>query len=199
MTAVLVSLPEMQRFLFGDNPAPAGTDPLIQELLDEVEDLFLGETNRRHRPFIASADTSARTEVHDGTGCGVLTLHYPISDLSTDITLGLDSNDPDETLTHNDVDEVVWVAGKRTIERTDGGSFGYYGRPRYVRVTYKAAADVPESASVGIKRVVATLYRQRGTEDSSRYSLSGFSQDQSDPMKDPMWLRAIANGLEPRA
>lgn len=197
MTAVLVSLAEMQRFL-GD--VPSSDDTLIQELLDETENLFLGECNRRDRPFIATADTVARTEVHDGTGTRILTLHYPIaaSGLSTDITLGLDTSDPDDTLEYDDVETLVWVAGSRTIERTDGGIWGYRGVPRYVHVTYKAAADVPESAALGIKRVVAALYRQRGSEDASRESLSGYSRDVANAMDDPMWKRAIANAWEPR-
>lgn len=196
MTAVLVNLAEMQRFL-GD--VPSSDDTVIQELLDHVEDLFLGECNRRHRPFIASADTTARTEVHDGTGTRILTLHYPIaaSGLSTDITLGHDTSDPDDTLEYDDVETLVWVAGSRTIERTDGGIFGYRGVPRYVHVTYKAAADVPESAALGIKRVVAGLYRQRRHEDASRESLSGHSIDFANLMEDPMWRRAIANAWEP--
>lgn len=195
MTAVLVSLAEMQRFI---GPEADSDGDVIQEILDHVEDLFLGECNRRDRPFIATADSTARTEVHDGTGTSLLTLNYPISELATDIKLGLDVADPDDTLTYNDVETLVYVAGKRSIERTDGGIFGYRDTPRYVHVTYKAAADVPESAQIGIKRVVAALYRQRGSEDASRESLSGYTRDMANPMEDPMWLAGIRNGREPR-
>lgn len=200
MTAVLVSLAEMQRFL-GDPPSE--DSDAIQEILNHVEDLFLKACGRHDRPFLATADTTARTEVKDGTGTRYLFLDYPISDLSTDITLGIDTSDLIETLEYDDVDSVVWVAGKRMIERTDGSVWGCYSTPRYVRVTYKAAADMPETPKLALKRATALIYRQRGTEDASRYSLSGYSQDQAKFGRefvddDPIWLMAVNATREPR-
>lgn len=203
MTAVLVPPAEMERYLFGADSAPDGHADLIQEILNHTEDLFLAQCNRRDRPFIASADSVARTEVLDGTGSRVLTLAYPISALATDITLGLDSSDPDETLDYDDVEQVVWVAGKRTIERTDGGIWGALDRPRYVRVTYKAAADMPENAKLALKRATALVYRQIGSEDASRESLAGYSRDMArfgrDFMgDDPIWTMAVRANTDPR-
>lgn len=203
MTAVLVDYAEMERFLFQGDSAPTGHADVIQEILDHTEGMFLDAINRRDRPFLATADSTARTEVLDGTGSRILTLDYPISALATDIVLGLDSSDPDETLEYDDVEQVVFVAGKRTIERTDGGVWGYCGRPRYVHVTYKAAVDMPESGKLAIKRAVALVYRQLGAEDASRDSLSGYSRDMArfgrDFMgDDPIWMMAVRGNTAPR-
>lgn len=202
MTAVLVSLPDQLDFLGGD--VPATEEPIVQAIIDHVEDLFLKQTNRHERPFLATTDTTARVEVKDGTGSDVLLLDYNISALATDITLGRDTADLDETLTYNDVDEVVWVAGKRMIQRTDGGVWGAAGSPRYVRVTYKAAADLPEMPQLAIKRIVAQIYRQRGSEDASTESVGGFYSRSMAKFgrefvdDDPIWLFAVRSEWEPR-
>ena len=192
MPAVLLSLADVKSFI---GNVPASDDAVLQSILDSVEDLFLAECNRRERPFLATADTSNRTEVHDGTGTRFLTLHYPISTVQANITLGRSTSDPDETLDYTDVDVLVYVAGKRTIERTDGGIWGAADTPRYVHVTYRAQADKPEGPKLAFKRVCASVYRQRGSEDVSSESLGGFySRDLADVANsDPVWRAAVAS------
>jgi hypothetical protein len=191
-TAVSVSPTELKRFL---GVSSSTDDTLLQEILDSVEGLFLEETNRIGRPFLAAA-TENRAEVRDGTGSHVLTLDYPIGDVDS-IKLGYDSANPDETLDPDDVDEVVWVAGKRTIERVDGGTWGAYGAPRYVHVQYDTGTDVPDAVKLAIKRMAAVVYRQLGSEGSTRESVQGFSRELAET--DPFWVRCINNHREPRS
>lgn len=191
MTAVVASLTEVKRFL---GISASTHDTLLQELLDHAEDELLAKCNRRERPF--SASQNGITEVHDGTGSSVLTLKYPISALSGTVKLGRDTTDLDDELTSSDVDEVVFVAGKRTVERTDGGIFGEAGSPRYVRVTYDAQEDKPEIAKLAVKRMVAFLFRQLGSEGATRESFDGHSIDFAET--DPIWKSAVNSLGEPR-
>lgn len=198
MTAVLITLAEMQRFLDVDDDGD-----VIQEVLDHVEGLFLQQCGRRLRPFIATAD--GRTEVKSGTGSCELVLDYPIDDItSIKISADSDFSDPDESLDPDDADEVRWTVGERTIYRADGGTFGNAGERRVVQVVYDHAADKPDAAKLAVKRATAMIYRQRGTEDAARYSLSGYSQDQAKFGRDfvdddPIWKMAVDALQEVRA
>ena len=193
MTAVLVSLTELKRFV---PSTPAGDDTLLQEILDEVEDKLLRDAGRTDRPF--SAAQTSFTEVHDGTGSDTLYLNYPISAITV-ISLGRDTTDYDETLDPADVDDVIYVAGKRKIVRTDGGVWRAATEPRCVRVTYSAQADTPESPQLAIKRLCATVYRQRGAEDATSETVGGFYTRQlvEAGAGDPLWNQAVAALWEP--
>lgn len=191
MTAVLISLTELKRFIPN---TPSGDDTLLQEILDSVEETFLRDCSRRERPF--SASQNAITEVHDGTGSSVLTLKYPISSIAGTVKLGRDTTDLDEELTASDVDEIVYAAGKRSVERTDGGIFGDAGSPRYVRVTYDALADLPDSPKLAMKRMCERIYRQRGAADVTRESLDGYTRELAADDKD--WKKAVEGQRAPR-
>jgi len=185
----LVSLADQKVFL--EIPvATTGDDDLITDLLEHAEDLLESDAGRTETPFKASA--AAQTEVHEGTGTRDLYLNYPISDI-TSISLGLDNSDFDETLDPDDPDEVVWGTGKRRISRVDGGRFGLPGRPRFITVVYDHQADLPEVAQLAIKRVVAQMYRQRGSEDATKETIGGYARDLSNLVEtDPFWQRAVA-------
>jgi hypothetical protein len=183
----LVSLADVQTFL-----GISGDDALLTDLLEHLEALFESETGRTGKPFQAAA--SDRAEVHDGTGSADLFLEYPISNIDS-VKLGYDSSDPDETLDPTDVDELTYAAGHRKISRTDGGTFGLAGSPRFVHVQYDTQADLPEDAQLAIKRAVAQVYRQRGSEDST-FEMFGQGQYQrrlsNIVADDPLWQRAVA-------
>ena len=191
----LVSAPELLAFL--GNPEGADST-LLESILDGVEDSFEAACNRRERPFQAAPD-EARLEVRDGTGTPSLFLDYPITTL-TSVTLGRNVADPDETLDIADVDVLVYETGKRRIIRTDGGTFGCLGSPRYVRVTYLPAADLPYLAALAVKRAAAAIYRQLGAEDSTSERLGTFSRELLDVFGDgdSMWRAAVNAHWEPR-
>lgn len=190
-TAILVTLAELKTFL---GVTASTDDALLQSILDVVEQQFLAECNRRERPFVASAANN-RAEVRDGNGSHVLTLDYAISDVDS-IKLGFDSSDPDEELDPDDVEEVVWVAGKRTITRTDGGSWGWVDAPRYIHVQYDTQADAPDVPKTALKRMCGLIYRQLGSEGSSRESLANYTRDLA--RDDSIWMAAVAAEWEPR-
>lgn len=183
----MVSLADLQTFL----ELSGGTDDnLLTDLLDHAEGLFESETGRKATPFTA-ADTG-RSEVKDGTGSAELYLDYPISAI-TSISLGFDSSDFDETLTPSDPDKVVWGVGSRRIMRVDGGIFGRTAQPRYLTIVYDHQADLPEEVQLAIKRVVAQIYRQRGSEDATREQIGPYVRNLSDLVTtDPLWRRAVA-------
>lgn len=190
MTAVIVSVAEVQRHIFGDGVAQDET--LLEELTEDVEKTLLRQCGRRLRPFVASAD--AQTFVLNGTGCSELVLPYPIDDItSIKISADSDFSDPDETLDPDDADVVRWTVGERTIYREDGGSFGADGARRVVQVVYDHAEDKPASAQLAVKVAVATLYRQRGSEDATRESLSGYTRDLSKYTDHPTWQDALSD------
>ncbi len=183
----LVSLADLQTYL----ELTSGTDDdLLTDLLDHAEGLFESETGRKDTPFIAAA--SARSEVKDGTGSAELYLDYPISAI-TSISLGFDLSNFVETLNPSDPDVVVWGAGKRRIQRVDGGVFGRLDKPRYVTTVYDFQADLPEEAQLAIKRITAQVYRQRGSEDAGREQIGSYVRDLSTLVEsDPLWRRAVA-------
>lgn len=183
----LVSLEDLQTFL----ELSGGTDDdLLTDLLDHAEGLFESETGRKEAPFVTSG--TARSEVRDGTGSAEVYLDYPISDVAS-ISLGFDSSAFDDTLDPDDPDIVVWGAGSRKIERVDGGIFGRLDKPRYLTIVYDFQADLPEEAQLAIKRVVAQVYRQRGSEDATREQIGSYIRTISKLVKDdPLWRRAVA-------
>lgn len=185
---VLVTLAEQKTYL-GDAPASAD-DALLTALIDDVEALFASETGRLITSYQAAG--TARTEILDATGSAELYLDYPITAL-TSVKLGNDPAAPDETLTVADKNVLVYAAGSRRIVRTDGGKFGTRaGLPRYVQVVYDFAADLAPNAKIAIKRAVALIYRQRGSEDVATESASGFySREMAHLVDDPIWRMAV--------
>lgn len=187
MSAVLVTLAELKAFL---QSTGTSDDVVLQSLLDSAEDQFLADCNRRDRPFKAIAEED-RIEACPGTGDVLLALDYPISDIVA-ITLGRDVSNPVETLDPDDLNVVVWQAGKRTITRVDGGVWGCFDAPAYVHVTYDAQAELPDLPRVAIKRAVAAIYRQVGAEDTTRERLSSYERDLRDVYTgDSIWKAAV--------
>jgi hypothetical protein len=183
----LVAVDELKNFL---DVSGGSDDELLTDLLEYVEDVFEGETGRTDAPLVAAA--TARTEVHDGTGCETIFLDYPISDVTT-VKLGQDVSDPIETLDPTDIDELTFGAGSRKLTRTDGGIFGLAGKPRYVHITYNHQGDLPGNAKLAIIRVVAQVYRQRGSEDAKYENVGGYIHNLSHLIaEDPLWARAVA-------
>lgn len=180
----LVSLADAKTFL---GISASTDDDLITDLLEHVEALFESETGRTKSPFTAAA--TARTEVKDGTGLATLYLDYPISAL-TSVKLGYDSSDPVETLDTSDPDTLTFATGSRRLARTDGGVFGLPEQARYVTVVYNHQANLPEDAQLAIKRMVAQVYRQRGSEDASQEGLSGYTRTLA--TSDAFWRMAVA-------
>lgn len=163
--------------------------PVLDRVITQVESLFLSQANRRERPFQAAQ--SARVEVHDGTGTGLLVLDYPIAAL-TSVLLGPDATAPAETLTVADVNVLRFAPGKATLYRVDGGTFRQNGEPRVVHVTYNAAADLPADAALAIQNVAVSIWRRRGSEDVTSDRLGGFSADYlSIAQADPLWQLAL--------
>lgn len=187
MTAVLVTLAEFDTWLGG---AVTAENTLRQAILDQVEATFLRECGRELVPF---ADTqAARAETRDGTGTAFLFLDYPVTTL-TSVTLGYDPLTPDETV---DITQVVRGAGRRRLVRIDGGAFGGFGAPRYVKVVYDAGADLPTDVKAAILRMAATMYRRRGSEEVKSetmgpYSVTFANVDQV-AAADPVWAAAVA-------
>ena len=166
----LVSLAEVKVFL-KIPVATTGDDTLLTDLLEHAEGVFESDAGRKDTPFTAVA--SARSEVRDGTGTRHIDLDYDISDVAS-ISLGFDSSDFVETLNPDDADKVVWGTSQRRISRVDGGRFGSADWPRYITVVYDHEADLPEDAQIAVKRLVAEVYRQRGSEEASREQIGTY-------------------------
>lgn len=186
---MLVTLAELKDYL-GDAPA-SSADSLLTEILANVQSIFEAETGRVAGAYQAAG--TARTEVRDGTGTNELYLSYPVAAL-TSVKLGFDSAVPDETLTVSDKKVIVFSSTSRRISRTDGGTFGKQGQPRYVEVVYDYGSDLPDSAKLGIKSVCATAYRRRGSEDVKSETVGSFySRTVLDDItkSDPFWQMAV--------
>lgn len=185
----LVNRTDLQTFL---GVADGTDDDLLTDLLEHAEAMFESQTGRTASPYTAAQ--TAQTEVHDGTGLPDLYLDYAISALTT-VKLGFDSSDPVETLDPTDIDELTFAVGKRRLTRTDGGLFGRAGKQRYIEIKYNHQADLPEDAQLAVKRLVAQIYRQRGSEDAT---FEAFGQGQYQRRmaniadEDPLWLRTVA-------
>lgn len=189
----LVTLTELKTYL-GDAPASAD-DALLTELLDNVEALFETATGRAVGSLQAAG--TARTEVHDGTGSCDLYLDYPVATL-TSIKLGNDPAVPDETLTIADKNVIVYSATSRRVTRTDGGTFGRAGQPRYIQVVYDFGAELPAGAKLAIKSVAALAYRRRGSEEVKSETVGAFySRTMIDEIAtaEPFWRAAVQANL----
>lgn len=187
MSSVLVPVSEAMEYLGVED---AQELPIVEQLVDQVEALFLTQCGRRDRPFQAAE--SARVEVHDGTGTPLLFVQYPIAALIS-IVIGPDPLAPVETLTVGSVDVLRYAAGRTRLHRVDGGTFGTAGDPRVVHVTYDAQADLPLDAQLAILRVMAAVYRRRGSEEAGAERMGGFSADFADAAEsDPLWKKALA-------
>jgi hypothetical protein len=188
MSAILVSLDALKAFLSVEGDAE---DALLPAILLGVEQHFVEQAGRAHRPFAVAA-SSARSEVHRGTGTTVLDLDYPVASLTAAITIGPDPADPAETLDPADPRILAITPGRRLIERVDGGTFGAEGAARAVHVTYDAQADAPPSAALAIKRVAAAVYRQLGAEGTGGERLGAYSSDLASVAEaDPIWRFAL--------
>ncbi len=209
MTAVLVTLTDAKAHL---RVTATGDDALIQSIIDPLESLFLAQAGRSTRPFATAA--TGVVEVKDGTGTPLLMLDYPIAAI-TSIKIGRDFTAPVETLDPTNVQVIVFATGGRAVWRTDGGvwgelvgsrvgaittaygSTGFAGQAsngaRIVQVTYDHAADLPDSPKLAIKRAVAGVYRQIGSEDAQSERLpDGYSRVMAEVVTaDPMWTLAL--------
>lgn len=186
--ATLVSLTEFDTWLGG---AVASENTLRTDILTRVQRRFERECGRADVPFVDAA--SGRVEYRDGTGTCELYLDYGITTL-TSITLGFDHSEPDETLL---VGDLIYSTNARRIVRLDG-VFGCFGAPRYVKVTYDAAADLPADAADAIYQAAAAEYRRRGgegvkSETMGPYSVSYFDA-QTTTITD-VWRTAIGNHM----
>lgn len=200
MTAVLVTASAAKVHM---RVTATTDDTLIQGLVDAAEELFCVQCGRKDRPFATAA--TGRSEVHAGTGTNLLTVDYPIASASgiTSLKIGTDVSDPSETLTATDIDDVTLATGGRSIWRTDGGTFGDWMEPRVVHITYNHNADTTSPgaalAAVAIKRAVAAVYRQIGSEDAKSETLpNGYTRTLQDVAKgDPVWTVAVDAMWEP--
>jgi hypothetical protein len=187
---VLVTRAELKTYL-GDAPASAD-DTLLDAIIDDVEALFASETGRTISSFIAAG--TGRVEVLDGSDSRDLFVDYPITAL-TSVTLGYTASAWDETLAVADKNVLVYAVGGRKISRTDGGTWGRFGRSRYVTVTYDYAADLAPSAKLAIKSVSAMAYRRRGSEAEKSETLGSFYSHtlvNDAAVDDPFWRAAVA-------
>lgn len=189
----IVTVNELKAYL-GDAPASAD-DALLGALLDDVEALFESATLRAPGSYTAAA--TGRTEVLDGTGSRRLYLTYPIAAL-TSVKLGYDSASPDETLSVTNKSVVVYGLGSRIITRTDGRWFGRVGQPRYVEVVYDHQGNLPADAKLPIMEVVASLYRNRGSEGMKSETVGSFynytrDDAQAAAASNVNWQQAVAN------
>ncbi len=164
----LVSYAELALYLQLPN---SDNETAITALLERVEGTLETDCDREALPFLTAQ--SGRAEWRDGTGTRRLRLHYPIATL-TSITLGRDSSDPDETLDVADVNVVSFstgIGGAGMLTRTDGGKFGVYRSPRYIKITYDAAAFLPNAAKDAVMDVAAGRVRQFGAEGFKSFKL----------------------------
>lgn len=187
MPSALVPIADAMTYLGEED---ASQLPLVEQLVDQVEALFLAQCGRRERPF--QAEQSARVEVHDGTGTPLLFLDYPIVAL-TSVAIGPNPSAPTETLTVASVDVLRYAVGRTRLHRVDGGTFGDAGDPAVVRVTYDAGADLPMDVQAAILQVVAAVYHRRGSEDVRTERIGGYSAEYAAAAEsNPLWKAAIA-------
>jgi hypothetical protein len=186
MPAVLVSDADIEAWL---GIASGAGGALLTGLVTAAQRMLERHCDRARLPFVDAQTT--RTEVRDGTGDAGIFLDYPISTIAS-ITLGRDTASPIETLAPASVDSVVFTVGDRLVRRVDGGIFGAMDAPNYVHVTYAAQADLPEDAAVAVKRAVASVWRQRGSEGSASELVSGYTRQMAEfAATDSFWLGAI--------
>lgn len=183
--AELVTLDELKTFLGG--VVGTSEDVLLTALRDRVQGALVSATGRQHAPF-QDAEIG-RQEVLDGTGTSTCWLAYPVASVAS-VLLGPNFAAPSETVPASALSVGI---GSRRLVRTDGGTFGEYGAPRQVRVTYTTQADLPEIAKLAVLHATAVLYRQRGSEDASRERAGGYEAELVQLFADePTWQAAIA-------
>lgn len=163
----IVTLTELKDYL-GDAPASAD-DAVLTALLDNVEALYTRATLREPGHYQPAA--SGVTEYVDGTGSSRLYLTYPVATL-TSVTLGYGSS---EVLDLTSRSAVVYTVGSRVVTRTDGGWFGAVGQAGYVTVVYDHLGNLPADAKLPIMEVVASLYRNRGSEGMKSETVGEYS------------------------
>lgn len=189
----LVTLAEMKTYL-GDAPASAD-DTLLAQLLDDVEALFASATLRAPGFYTAASDL---IEVLNGTGSSRLYLTYPLAeDGLISVKLGYNSASPTETLNVANGVTLAWGEGSRVISRVDGGKFGCVGQSRYVTVEYEHLGNAPADAKLAIKEVVASVYRNRGSEGMRSETVGSFysytrDDAQSAAATNATWQQAVA-------
>jgi hypothetical protein len=165
----IVTLAEMKIFL-GGTFTPT-EEAQLTALLNNVEAMYEKDT-LRPAGFYSAAATGV-TVVLNGTGSSYLYLPYAIDDI-TSISLGYDSGSPLESLDVASPSVVSYGVGERVVVRTDGGWFGSISQRRYVHVVYDHLGNVPEDAKLPIMEVVASLYRNSGSEGMKSETLGGF-------------------------
>lgn len=198
--SALLTAAEVATHLGITEPTPAQLT-LLDGLISQAESAFLAECRRSEKPFQAAE--TGRVEHHQGVGRVKLWLDYPISDV-TSVTLGTDTSDLDETLDPDDIDELVWIAGKQWLIRSDGGVFGQEWQPYYVHVTYDAAADLPADAKGAIRNAVVQLFQRQGSEGLLSEQIGPYQAQFAEMMSgngsitsgDPLWRAAVAAHLE---
>ena len=188
----IVTLAELKEYL-GDVPASADDD-LLTSLLDNVEAMY--EKDTLHPAGFYQAAASAVTVVLNGTGSSYLYLPYAIDEI-TSIALGYDSASPLETLSVASASVVSYGVGDRLVVRTDGGWFGTISQRRYVHVVYDHLGNLPEDAKLPIMEVVASIYRNRGSEGMRSETLGSFysytrDEAQAQAATNVNWQQSVA-------
>lgn len=178
----LVSLSDFKAHLGDTNPDE--TDAFLTDLLDDTEELLEEKTNRS---FHGSSSTGV-TEVHDGNGRDWVYVDRPVDTL-TEIKIGFDPADPDETL--DEIPDDIQSVGNRKVMRRDGGVFPE-GEGN-LHVTYDAGAYTPGIARRAVLTAAAYFYRRRGREHVSGESVGEFGSVQMAALfgKVPEWNEAV--------
>ena len=173
-------------------------DDVLKALVDQVVGLFFSACGRAEVPF-QEAETD-RVERFDATTRPTLFLEYPIDGL-TSVKLGLDRDNPDEDLDPSDKAVLQWVPGSARITRVDGRGFapfsvgvsGLCRPPGYVEVTYDAAEDLPADVKPALLKIIAQIWRQRGSEDARSESTGGYREDLATVLEgDPLWQATVS-------
>lgn len=166
------------------------SDPEALALAAQVQAHLETQCRRRDVPFRAAQ--GGRVERRDGTGGATCWLDYPIETV-TSVRLGHDPAAPDVDLDPADPAVLLWRAGTRRLTRVDGGTFGRFGVPLWIQVTYDAQADLPEDAALAVLRVTAAVYNSRGAEEVRTEREGGYSADMAAVAEsDPIWQAVVA-------
>lgn len=172
--------------------------PVLDRDITLVEALLLAQCGRTARVWQAAQ--TARVEVLGSSAASRVVLDYPVAAL-TSVVLGLDPLVPAETLIVNDQTKLSWSVGSRLLERVDGGTFGGVSagaRPRYVHVTYNAAADLPLDAQLAVQSVVITRWHRRGNEEATSERIGGYQAEYAQiAAGDPLWQAVLRTQWEP--
>ena len=182
MEPLIVSAASAAAYM-GLDPSDTALINLLTPLIVETEALLATDCNRSDRPFAAAM--AGRNETQDGTGSRSIYVDYPIAAL-TSIVLGHDVNDPVETLDVADPAIVQWRVGSRRIRRLDA-AFGKLRQPGYVHIVYDSLSDVPADAPLAIKRRVAAIWQDRGSEGASSERFGPVTLQSTLAASDEIW------------